>query len=110
MSSLQQCFIDPLTLHQLYTEGSFFYSCQEIDFCLYILSLITPKFKDQVQVGLYRNEGIALGCVQSNPKANRKKTKQEVSHVFKPNGLKFKKVAMEANRKIVVVNNLKKKL
>ena len=63
--------IDPLTLNQLYIEGSVFYSCQEIDFCLYILSLITPKFKDQV--GLYRDDGIALWYVQSDPKANTKK-------------------------------------
>ena len=43
------------------------------DFCLYILSLITPKFKDQDEVGLYRDNGIALLYVQSNPKTNRKK-------------------------------------
>ena len=100
MSSLQQCYIDPLTLNQFYIEGSFFYSCQEIDFCLYMLSLIIPKFKDQNQVGLYRNDSIALRYVQSNPRQTEK-TKQEVNHVFKPDGLKFKKVAMEAKRKII---------
>ena len=76
MSSLPQCYIDPLTLNQLYIKGLIFYSCQEIDFCLYILSLITPKFKDQDQVGLYRDDGIALRYVQSDPKANRKKLRK----------------------------------
>ena len=47
------------------------------DFCLYILSLITPKFKDQDQVGLYRDNGIALRYVQSDPKANRKKLNKQ---------------------------------
>ena len=64
-------------LYLLYIEGSIFYSGQEIDFCLYILSLITPKFKDQDQVGLYRDNGIALRYVQSDPKANRKKLNKQ---------------------------------
>ena len=60
---------------------------------LYMLSLITPKFKDQV--GLYRDDGIAV-C-KATPK-EIEKTKQEVSNVFKSNGLK---ITIEANKKTV---------
>ncbi len=60
---------------------------------LYMLSLIAPKFKDQV--GLYRDDGIAV-C-KATPK-EIEKTKQEVSNVFKSNGLK---ITIEANKKTV---------
>jgi len=57
----------------------------------YMLSLITPKFKGQV--GLYRDDGLAV-C-KATPKQT-KKTKQEVSEIFKSNGLK---ITMEGNKK-----------
>ena len=58
---------------------------------VYMLSLIAPKFKDEV--GLYRDDGIAV-C-KAEP---REKAKQEVSNVFKFNGLK---ITIEANKKVV---------
>ena len=58
-----------------------------------MLSLIAPKFKDEV--GLYRDDGIAV-C-KATPR-EIEKTKQEVSNVFKSNGLK---ITIEANKKIV---------
>ena len=58
-----------------------------------MLSLITPKFKGQV--GLYRDDG--LGFCKATPK-QIEKTKQEVSGIFKSNGLK---ITIEANKKIV---------
>ena len=58
-----------------------------------MLSIITPKFKDQV--GLYPDHGIAVS--KATPR-QIEKTKQEVSNVFKSNGLK---IAIEANKKIV---------
>lgn len=57
----------------------------------YMLSLITSKFKDQV--GLYRDDGLAV-C-KATPK-QIEKTKQEVSEIFKTNGLK---ITIEANKK-----------
>ena len=60
---------------------------------LYMLSLITPKFKDQV--GLYRDDGLAV-C-KATPR-EIEKTKQEVSNVFKSHGLK---ITIEANKKTV---------
>ena len=59
----------------------------------YMLSLIAPKFKDEV--GLYRDDGIAV-C-KATPK-EIEKTKQEVSNVFKSNGLK---ITIDANKNIV---------
>ena len=60
---------------------------------IYMLSLITPKFKGQV--GLYRDDGLAL----YNATAKKfEKTKQEVSEIFKSNGLK---ITIEANKKTV---------
>ena len=50
----------------------------------YMLSLTAPKFKNEV--GLYRNDGLAI-C-KATPKEIEKKTKQEVCQVFKSNGLK----------------------
>ena len=58
-----------------------------------MLSLIAPKFKDEV--GLYRDDGIAV-C-KATPK-EIEKTKQEVSNVFKSNGLK---ITIDANKNIV---------
>ena len=60
---------------------------------LYMLSLIAPKFKDEV--GLYRDDGIAV-C-KATPK-EIEKTKQEVCRVFQSNGLK---ITIDANKKIV---------
>ena len=57
----------------------------------YMLSLIASKFKDQV--GLYRNDGLAV-C-KATPK-EIEKTKQELSQVFIPNGLK---ITIDANKK-----------
>ena len=59
----------------------------------YMLSLITSKFKDQV--GLYRDDGLAV-C-KATPK-QIEKTKQEVSEIFKTNGLK---ITIEANKKTI---------
>jgi len=59
----------------------------------YMLSLIASKFKDQV--GLYRDDGLSV-C-KATPK-EIEKTKQEVSHVFRSNGLK---ITIDANIKIV---------
>ena len=59
----------------------------------YMLSLIASKFKDEV--GLYRGDGLAV-C-KATPK-EIEKTKQEVSNVFKSNGLK---ITIDANKKIV---------
>ena len=56
-----------------------------------MLSLITPKFKSQV--GLYRDDGLAV-CNATAKKIE--KTKQEVSEIFKSNGLKM---TIEANKK-----------
>ena len=54
-----------------------------------MLSLITPKFKGQV--GLYRDDGLAV-CNATATKIE--KIKQEVSEIFKSNGLK---ITIEAN-------------
>ena len=59
----------------------------------YMLSLIASKFKDQL--GLYRDDGLSV-C-KATPK-EIEKTKQEVSHVFRSNGLK---ITIDANIKIV---------
>ena len=59
----------------------------------YMLSLIASKFKNEV--GLYRDDGLAI-C-KATPK-KIEKTKQEVSQVFKSNGLK---ITIDANKKIV---------
>ena len=69
-----------------------------------MLSLITPKFKDQV--GLYRDDCLAV-C-KATPR-EIEKTKQEVSNVFKSHGVK---ITIEANKKTVNfldVTNLGKK-
>ena len=58
-----------------------------------MLSLIAPKFRDEV--GLYRDDGIAVCKV--TPREIEKK-KQEVSNVFKSNGLK---ITIEANKKVL---------
>ena len=58
-----------------------------------MLSLITPKFKGQV--GLYRDDGLAV-C-KTTPK-QIEKTKQEVSEIFKSNGLK---ITIAANKKTI---------
>ncbi|KAL9987330.1 hypothetical protein ACROYT_G001617 [Oculina patagonica] len=60
---------------------------------LYMLSLITPKFKGQV--GLYRDDGLAV-C-KATPK-QIEKIKQEVCDIFKSNGLK---ITIEANKKTI---------
>ena len=60
---------------------------------IYMLSLITPKFKGQV--GLYRDDGLAV-CNATAKKIE--KTKQEVSEIFKSNGLK---ITIEANKKTI---------
>ena len=60
---------------------------------IYMLSLIVPKFKDEV--GFYRDDGIAV-C-KATP---RQKIKQEVSNAFKSNGLK---ITINANKKAVNV-------
>ena len=60
---------------------------------IYMLSLITSKFKDQD--GLYRDDGLAVCKV--TPK-QIEKTKQEVSEIFKANGLK---ITIEANKKTI---------
>ena len=60
---------------------------------VYMLSLIAPKFKDEV--GFYRDDGIAV-C-KATPR-EIEKTKQEVSNVFKSNGLK---ITIEANKKVL---------
>ena len=57
------------------------------------MSLITLKFKGQV--GLYRDDGLAV-CTATAKKIE--KTKQEVSEIFKSNGLK---ITMEANKKTI---------
>ena len=59
----------------------------------YMLSLIAPKFKNEV--GLYRDDGLAI-C-KATPK-EIEKTKQEVCQVFKSNDLK---ITIEANKKVV---------
>ena len=59
----------------------------------YMLSLIAPKFKNEV--GLYRDDGLAI-C-KATPK-EIEKTKQEVFQVLKSNGLK---ITIEANKKVV---------
>ena len=58
-----------------------------------MLSLITSKFKDQA--GLYRDDGwwYAKQCLNKS-----KKTKKEVSEIFKANGLK---ITIEANKKTI---------
>ena len=58
-----------------------------------MLSLIAPKFKDEV--GLYRDDGIAV-C-KATPRGIEK-IKQEVSNTFKSNGVK---IAIDAIKKIV---------
>ena len=60
---------------------------------IYMLSLITSKFKDQA--GLYSDDGLAV-C-KATPK-QVEKTKQEVSEIFKANGLK---ITIEANKKTI---------
>ena len=57
------------------------------------VALITLKFKGQV--GLYRDNGLAV-C-KATPK-QIEKTKQEVSEIFKSNGLK---ITIEANKKTI---------
>ena len=69
------------------------FNCDLETIGLYMLSLITPKFKDQV--GLYRDDGLAV-C-KATPR-EIEKTKQEVSNVFKSHGLK---ITIEANKKTV---------
>ena len=59
----------------------------------YMLSIITANFKDQV--GLYRDDGLAV-C-KATPR-EMEKIKQQVSNVFKSNGLK---ITIEANKKTV---------
>ncbi|PFX21324.1 hypothetical protein AWC38_SpisGene14200 [Stylophora pistillata] len=59
----------------------------------YMLSIITANFKDQV--GLYRDDGLAI-C-KATPR-EMEKIKQQVSNVFKSNGLK---ITIEANKKTV---------
>ena len=49
---------------------------------VYVLSLIAPKFKDEVE--LYRDDGIAV-CNATQRQIG--KTKQKVSIVFRSNGL-----------------------
>ena len=58
-----------------------------------MLTLIAPKFKDEV--GLYHDDTIAV-C-KATPR-EIEKTKQEVSNVFKSNGLK---ITIKANKMIV---------
>ena len=58
-----------------------------------MLSLIGPKFRNQV--GLYRDDGLAV-C-NATPR-EIEKIKQEVSNVFKANGLK---ITIDANKKSV---------
>ena len=60
---------------------------------IYMLSLITPKFKGQV--GLYRDDGLSV-CKATAKQIE--KTKQEVSEIFKSNGLK---ITIEANKKTI---------
>ena len=60
---------------------------------VYMLSLIVPKFKDEVR--LYRDDRIAV-CKATSREIE--KTKQEVSNVFKSNGLE---ITIEANKKVV---------
>ena len=60
---------------------------------IYMLSLITPKFKGQV--GLYLDDGLAV-CNATAKKIE--KMKQEVSEIFKSNGLK---ITIEANKKTI---------
>ena len=64
-------------------------TCQLVD--IYMLSLITSKFKDKA--GLYRENGLAV-C-KATPK-QIEETKQEVSEIFKANGLK---ITIETNKK-----------
>lgn len=59
----------------------------------YMLSLIAPKFKDEV--GLYHDDSLAV-C--KAPPKEIEKTKQEVSNVFKSNGLK---ITIDTNKKTV---------
>ena len=58
-----------------------------------MLSLIAPKFKDEV--GLYRDDGIAV-CNATLRQIE--KTKQEVSSVFRSIGLK---ITIETNKKTI---------
>ena len=58
-----------------------------------MLSLIATKFRDEV--GLYRDDRITV-C-KATPR-EIEKTKQEVSSVFKSNGLK---ITIEVNKKVV---------
>ena len=60
---------------------------------IYMLSLIAPKFKDEV--GLYRDDGLAV-C-KATPK-EIEKTKKEVCNEFKSKGLM---ITIDANKKIV---------
>ena len=57
------------------------------------LSLIAPKFKNEV--GLYRDDGLAI-CKATAKEIE--KNKQEVCQVFKSNGFK---ITIEANKKVV---------
>ena len=58
-----------------------------------MLSLIAPKFKDEV--GLYRDDSIAV-C-KATPR-EIEKIKQEVRNAFKSNGVK---ITIDAKKKIV---------
>ena len=60
---------------------------------IYMLSLITPKFKGQV--GLYRDDGLAVFKATAK---QVEETKQEVSETFKSNGLK---ITIQANKKAI---------
>ena len=60
---------------------------------VYRLSLIAPKFKNEI--GLYHDDGLAI-CKATLKEIE--KTKQEVCQVFKSNGLK---ITIEANKKVV---------
>ena len=72
-------------------------SCDRAETCeligAYMLSLIGPKFKNEV--GLYHDDGLAI-CKATLKEIE--KTKQEVCQVFKSNGLK---TTIEANKKVV---------
>ena len=59
----------------------------------YMLFLIAPKFKGQV--GLYSDDGFAV-CKATLKQIE--KTKQEITQIFKTNGLK---ITIEANKKTI---------
>lgn len=66
-------------------------SCDGAETCelpgKYMLSLIEPKFNNKV--GLYRADGIAVCSLCKATPREIEKAKQEVSNVFKSNGLKI---------------------